>query len=48
MIFPPSLFTVKSVPLLNAMVPVTNVMGSPPEVIVVDAPEVKLKFVPAV
>lgn len=47
-IFPLLLFTVKSVPALSAMVPFTKVIAPPPDVIVVKAPAVKLKFVPAV
>ena len=48
MIFPPLLFTVKSVPALSEMVPLTKVIAPPPDVTVVRAPAVKLKFVPAV
>jgi hypothetical protein len=47
-IFPPLLFTVKSLPVLKLIVPVTKVMSYPPEETVVKAPEVKLKLVPAV
>lgn len=46
--FPLLVFTVKSVPALNEMVPLTKVIAPPPEVRVVKAPDVKLKLVPAV
>lgn len=47
-IFPLLVFTVKSVLALSSIVPFTKVMAPPPEVRVVKAPAVKLKFVPAV